>query len=114
MNKIKASSVFMMMSCATMLLSCNQNQQVHQYPPMELPVEKIQKGNGLVAREYPASIEGITDVEIRPQVSGYLQKILVDEGAYVKAGQLLFKIDDRLYDRVLTTRHTKQDLKSKR
>src|SRR5690606_23022309 len=63
----------------------------------ELPVAKIEKGNGLVAKEYPASIEGVADVEIRPQVSGYLQKILVDEGAYVKAGQPLFKIDDRLY-----------------
>lgn len=70
---------------------------------MELPVSQIQKGNGLVSKEYPATIEGVSDVEIRPQVSGYLQKILVDEGSYVKAGQALFKIDDRLYAEQLNT-----------
>jgi len=41
------------------------------------------------------------NVEIRPQVEGYLEKIYVDEGAYVKAGQLLFKIDPRVYDEQL-------------
>ncbi|WP_264751858.1 efflux RND transporter periplasmic adaptor subunit [Chryseobacterium kimseyorum] len=64
---------------------------------MELPVSKVEQGNGLVSKEYPASIEGVTDVEIRPQVSGYLQKVYVDEGAYVRAGQPLFQIDSRMY-----------------
>lgn len=99
MIKIKktASGLLMVIVCAITLSSCNQNQQAQQYPPMELPVNVIQKGNGLVAKEFPASLEGIADVEIRPQVSGYLQKILVDEGAYVNAGQLLFQIDSRIY-----------------
>ncbi|WP_312076801.1 biotin/lipoyl-binding protein [Chryseobacterium sp.] len=66
-------------------------------PPMELPVSTVVQGNGLVSKEYPASVEGVTDVEIRPQVSGYLQKILVDEGAYVRAGQPLFQIDSRIF-----------------
>ncbi len=43
-------------------------------------------------------MEGKTNVEIRPQVSGYLDKIYVEEGAYVTAGQPLFKINDRPYD----------------
>lgn len=46
---------------------------------------------------FPASIQGKVNVEIRPQVDGYLQKMYVDEGAYVKAGQLLFKINDAPY-----------------
>jgi membrane fusion protein (multidrug efflux system) len=37
------------------------------------------------------------NVEIRPQVDGYIEKIFVDEGAYVKAGQPLFKINERVY-----------------
>jgi RND family efflux transporter MFP subunit len=37
-------------------------------------------------------------VEIRPQVSGYLERIYVEEGAYVSQGQPLFKINDRPYD----------------
>ena len=79
------------------LQSCNKNEQPPQFPPMELPVSKVEQGNGLVSKEYPASIEGVTDVEIRPQVSGYLHKVYVDEGAYVRAGQPLFQIDPRMY-----------------
>src|SRR5690606_9432386 len=47
--------------------------------------------------EFPASLEGKVNVEVRPQVSGYLEKIYVDEGAYVKAGQSLFKINPQVY-----------------
>ncbi len=46
---------------------------------------------------FPASVQGKINVEIRPQVDGYLKKLYVDEGAYVKAGQPLFKIDDAPY-----------------
>jgi len=85
-------------ACGLFLLqSCNKTEQPPQFPPMELPVSKIESGNGLVSKEYPASIEGVTDVEIRPQVSGYLHKVYVDEGAYVRAGQPLFQIDSRIY-----------------
>ncbi|MFL9831801.1 efflux RND transporter periplasmic adaptor subunit [Flavobacterium sp. ST-87] len=50
-----------------------------------------------ISKEYSTSIEGVADVEIRPQISGYLQKILVDDGAYVKAGQTLFIIESSIY-----------------
>jgi membrane fusion protein (multidrug efflux system) len=48
-------------------------------------------------QDYSASLEGSKDVEIRPQVNGYLDKIFVDEGAQVKKGQPLFQINDRPY-----------------
>lgn len=48
-------------------------------------------------KEFSASLEGSKDIEIRPQVDGYLEKIYVDEGAYVRKGQTLFLINDRLY-----------------
>jgi membrane fusion protein (multidrug efflux system) len=51
--------------------------------------------------EYSATLEGKTNVEIRPQVSGYLDKIFVEEGGYVAEGQPLFKINDRPYDEQL-------------
>ncbi len=62
-----------------------------------LPVMTVTRGDATVSREYSSLLEGKVDVEIRPQVDGTLQKIYVDEGAFVKAGQPLFKIDDRLY-----------------
>lgn len=41
---------------------------------------------------HPATIQGQNIVEIRPMVSGYLEKIYVNEGAAVRKGQLLFRI----------------------
>lgn len=46
---------------------------------------------------YPATIKGVQDVEIRPKVSGFITKICVHEGQAVKAGQLLFVIDNVTY-----------------
>jgi membrane fusion protein (multidrug efflux system) len=48
-------------------------------------------------KEFSASLEGSRDIEIRPQVDGYLDQIYVDEGAHVRKGQLLFRINDRPY-----------------
>ncbi|MDB5111973.1 MAG: efflux transporter periplasmic adaptor subunit, partial [Mucilaginibacter sp.] len=57
----------------------------------------VVSGTDTTYQEYPASIEGAVNVEIRPQVSGALDKVFVDEGAYVSAGQPLFKINELPY-----------------
>ncbi len=62
-----------------------------------LPVLTLAEKPVTTFREYSASLEGSNDIEVRPQVEGYLDRIYVDEGAYVKKGQPLFKINDRLY-----------------
>lgn len=67
-------------------------------PPPALPVLQVNPASTTTYQEYSASLEGKTNVEIRPQVTGYLDKIYVEEGAYVTAGQPLFKINDRPYD----------------
>lgn len=64
-------------------------------PPPSLPVIAISAGSATTWLEYPASVEGSTNVEIRPQVSGYLQQVYVQEGDYVSQGQPLFRINSR-------------------
>ena len=71
-------------------------------PPPQLPVITVSTAPATTYQEFPASLEGKVNVEIRPQVDGYLDKIYVDEGAYVKAGQPLFKINDRTYNEQLS------------
>src|SRR6201986_2810414 len=66
-------------------------------PPPSLPVASIVSGTDTTYQEYPASIEGTINVGIRPQVSGSLDKVFVDEGAYVTEGTPLFKINESLY-----------------
>lgn len=46
-----------------------------------------------LSKEYPVTIKGKTDIEIRPQVSGFITKVHVDEGDQVRNGQVLFTID---------------------
>lgn len=78
------------------------NPEAQQAPATALPVIQISALPATTYREYTASLEGKVNVEIRAQVDGYLEKIYVDEGAYVKAGQPLFKIDDNVYTEQLS------------
>ena len=48
-----------------------------------------------LATEYSAAISGVQTVEIRPQVSGMITDILIEEGENVRKGQVLFVIDCR-------------------
>ncbi|MGN6495543.1 MAG: efflux RND transporter periplasmic adaptor subunit [Agriterribacter sp.] len=66
-------------------------------PPPALPVITLSAQPAITYQEFSASLEGRNDIEIRPQVDGYIEKIFVDEGAHVKKGQKLFKINDRIY-----------------
>lgn len=54
-------------------------------------------------QDYPATIQGQQNVEIRPKVDGYVQAIYVDEGASVRKGQLLFKISAPQYEQDVRT-----------
>lgn len=49
-------------------------------------------------KEYVSQIQSVRNIEVRAQEKGYLQSINVDEGQYVKAGQLLFRIMPKLYE----------------
>jgi len=71
-------------------------------PPPQLPVVSVTALPATTYQEFPATLEGKVNVEIRVQVDGYLDKIYVDEGAYVKAGQPLFKINDHIYTEQLS------------
>ena len=51
-----------------------------------------------ISKEYVAEIQSLQNVEIRAKVKGFIEKINVDEGQKVKAGQLLFTIRPREYE----------------
>ncbi|MBD1394824.1 efflux RND transporter periplasmic adaptor subunit [Mucilaginibacter glaciei] len=83
---------------AISLFSCGPKATAPQAPPPPaLPVATVTSGSQTTYQEYPASIEGTVNVEVRPQVSGALDKVFVDEGAFVNAGQPIFKINEQPY-----------------
>ncbi|MEI6408223.1 MAG: efflux RND transporter periplasmic adaptor subunit [Bacteroidota bacterium] len=49
-------------------------------------------------KEYVSQIRSVRNIEVHAQEKGFLQNIYVDEGQFVKSGQLLFKIMPNLYD----------------
>lgn len=69
----------------------SQNQQQMQTPT--LSVMTVTETNSTLESAIPASLEGENDVEIRPQVSGFLTKVHVKDGQRVEKGQVLFTID---------------------
>ena len=91
---------------ALMIQGCKgtaEGQSAAGAPPQKLPVITIQPSQARVTTVYSSTLEGVVNVEVRPQVSGSLLKIYVDEGALVRAGQPLFFIDDRVYRQQLNT-----------
>jgi len=100
-NTVKQSNHVMksiLIFSALFLLACsNKTPQAAAPAPPALPVASVVSGTETTFQEYPASIEGSVNVEVRPQVSGSLEKVYVDEGAFVKAGQPIFKINDQPY-----------------
>ena len=86
----------MLAAFAAFLFSCG-NKNNMKLGDNEYPVVTIRSQNAETQTTYPASIKGIQDVEIRPKVSGFITKLCVQEGQAVKAGQLLFVIDNTTY-----------------
>jgi len=77
-----------------LVASCGKKEEQAPAPgPMPFPVQTVAKEDATVYEEYTANLEGQQNVEIRPKVSGFIQKIYVDEGQVVRKGQLLFKLE---------------------
>lgn len=69
----------------------------------DFKVLELKPRDATLNTEYPASIQGQQNIEIRPKVDGYVDKIYVDEGAVVKRGQLLFRISAPQYEQEVRT-----------
>ncbi|GAB3750435.1 efflux RND transporter periplasmic adaptor subunit [Spirosoma pomorum] len=64
---------------------------------LTLPVVALKRQNTALHREYVSTLEAVQNVEIRARVSGFLEKIHVDEGQPVRQGQLLFTLNAAEY-----------------
>lgn len=69
--------------------------------PQEYPVLVVKPEDRNLSVKYTAVLEGRQDVEIRPEVSGVITDVRIDEGAKVHKGQILFVIDQVPYKAAL-------------
>jgi len=83
---------------STLLLTvgCSQKKEEKEEAAV-YPVTSPVKMDTVINKEYVAQIQSVKNIEVRAQEKGFLEKIYVDEGQYVHAGQTLFRIMPQLY-----------------
>ncbi len=80
------------------LASCGNNNEKHaDDAPKEYPFLVVSPEDRNLTEKYTAVLEGCQDVEVRPEVSGLITKVCINEGAHVRKGQTLFIIDQVPY-----------------
>ncbi|QIL39770.1 efflux RND transporter periplasmic adaptor subunit [Pedobacter sp. HDW13] len=105
----KVTTLFFSMSIGMLLASCGNNDEAKKAAaaaaagPQAYPIFTVNTQNTTLDSDYPATIEGIQNIDIRPKVDGFIEKIFVDEGAVVKKGQLLFTINAPQYEQQVRT-----------
>ena len=91
---IKSVGVLVTATTAMSLVSCGSGQQQQmQMPAPQIATITVDYGTSDVESGYPATLKGKTDIDIRPQVTGFITKVCVDEGQQVRKGQVLFQLD---------------------
>lgn len=91
-RKIYAMSLSIL-TMTMIISSCKGKTAQQQTQIPELAVITIGETDTQLETGYPTTLKGENDVEIRPQISGFLTKVNVEEGQKVSKGQILFTID---------------------
>ncbi|WP_460685833.1 efflux RND transporter periplasmic adaptor subunit [Niabella aquatica] len=96
-KKIRALVLFF--TVILFIQSCKNsgNETSKQPAAVQAEVLTLQPTGAVIDQTFPASLQAKDNVQLRPQISGYIDKIFVDEGAFVKAGQPLFRINASVY-----------------
>tara|TARA_B100001250_G_scaffold268837_1_gene231952 strand:- start:136 stop:1281 length:1146 start_codon:yes stop_codon:yes gene_type:complete len=95
LSNMKTQTSYALILLGIFLWACQP--EVEEDNGIPLPVKTLVGQNAANTFQYLGSVEGIEDVEIRPQVDGILEEIYVDEGDFVNKGQPLFKINAQPY-----------------
>lgn len=84
------------------LLACKENKS-NESTAKQYPLQELKASEATLETHYPCEIKGKQNVDIRPQVSGQITDICVDEGAAVRKGDVLFVIDQAPYKAALAS-----------
>ncbi len=76
--------------------SCNSHKEHHEAASNFMVTSPLKKDTTII-RNYVCQIHSVQHIELRALERGYLEKIYVDEGQFIKKGQLMFQIMPRLY-----------------
>ncbi len=95
-------SLFCIVLAVGLMTGCGKDQKGGaQRPPAEVTAVTITPKDTPVVFEWVGQTESSHLVEIRSRVEGFLDKRVYEEGSFVKAGQVLFRIDPRNFQAAL-------------
>jgi RND family efflux transporter MFP subunit len=81
----------------TGLFSCGNQPPPPPPPPVSVNVYTVKAGSAEYYNTYPATVTAVNQVEVRPQVAGYITGIYFKEGQHVEKGQKIYSIDQQQY-----------------
>ena len=97
--KVQSLAAIMATSATVLTLASCGKKDAQQMPDMTpaIATVTVEPATADLSTAYAATIKGKTDVEVRPLVSGFITKVCVDEGDFVRKGQTLFTLDQVQY-----------------
>src|SRR5205814_10702171 len=86
-----------LLGAVLLLTSCRQARTAPALPAPPVTVAEVEQRTITEWDEFLGRLEAVESVEIRPRVSGYIERVAFAEGKEVRKGDLLFQIDPRPY-----------------
>ncbi|MGN1376593.1 MAG: efflux RND transporter periplasmic adaptor subunit [Prevotella sp.] len=99
-NKLHYTLILLLLATQG-FMSCKESQDKKN--KQKYPTMVISTSDQTIESTYPATISGLQDVDIYPQIEGLITQVCVDEGANVKKGQTLFILDQVPYNAAVYT-----------
>jgi len=93
--------VIALASAIASLSGCQSNTARATAGPPDVQVVQVEQKDVPIYGEWIGTLDGLTNADVRAQVTGYIMSQNYQEGAFVKKGQLLFQIDPRPFQAVL-------------
>ncbi len=93
-----ASALMLFVSSCGSKKDSNEQVELQKYPATQVSEQNVE-----LLSVYPATVKGQEDIEVRPRIDGFIDAIYVDEGAVVKKGQTLFRINSPQAEQSLTS-----------
>jgi membrane fusion protein, multidrug efflux system len=93
---MRRAYIVLLISCV-ILASCSSTPPPPKNPPVQVNLYTVKSQLVTYYDKYPANTIALSQVDLRPEVQGYITAIDFTEGSHVKKGQKLYEIDQRLY-----------------
>ncbi len=91
--RIATTFLLFILVCAFLLDACSRQKAQSSPPPPEVVTMMVKEQQVVLTTELPGRTSAYLVADVRPQISGIIQKRMFSEGSFVNAGTILYQID---------------------